>query len=112
MQGGHLGAGGAIAVDTHFERIEADALDHDDEALGVAVALGQIGAHQLLDDVGNLGARERRADDPADGRPARAQDAAFVVGLIGAATLAPAAPIAGPPATTGARPPPPGRRCP
>ena len=43
-------------------------MHHVDEALGVAVAPGEVALDQLLDDIGDLRARERRADDLAERR--------------------------------------------
>src|SRR5256885_11610327 len=53
----------SVAINAFLERFDADALHHVDEALGFAVALLQVGLDEALDDVGNIGARERRSDD-------------------------------------------------
>src|SRR5689334_6177106 len=55
----------SVAIDAFLERFDADAVHYVDEALGIAVAMLQVGMDQLLDDVGDVRARERRADDLA-----------------------------------------------
>src|SRR5262245_19818974 len=56
----------SVAIDSRFEGFDAKTVDDVDEAFGVAVAFAQIEADQLLDHVGDLGARERRAEHLAD----------------------------------------------
>src|SRR2546430_2123878 len=57
-----------LAIDIFLERCDTDAVHHVDEALCVAVALREIAVDQPLDDVGHLGACERRTDDFAKRR--------------------------------------------
>src|SRR5260221_312213 len=56
-----------VAITTFLEGLDADALHDVDEALGVAVALLEVALDQALDHVGDVGARERRPDDLAEG---------------------------------------------
>src|SRR5882762_3148130 len=53
----------SVAINAFLERFDADALHDVHEALGLAVAVRQIGVDEALDDVGDVGARERRPDD-------------------------------------------------
>src|SRR6185436_5415753 len=55
-----------IAIDAGLEGFDADAMHDVDEALGLAVALREIGFDQPLDDVGDVGTGERGPNDPAD----------------------------------------------
>src|SRR5207302_11375508 len=52
-----------VAINALLESFDADALHHVDEALGLAVAVLQIGVDEALDDLGDVGAGERRPDD-------------------------------------------------
>src|SRR5690606_13682173 len=56
------------AIHAFLERVDAVTPYHVDEALRLALAPLQVDANQLLDHVGNLLARERRADHLADRR--------------------------------------------
>src|SRR5882672_10791883 len=56
----------SVPIDRFLEGLYPDAVHHVDEALGVAVAASEVALDQLLDDVGDLGARERRPDDLAE----------------------------------------------
>src|SRR5688572_16044599 len=56
----------SVAIDAFLEGLDADAVHHLDEALGVAVAVLQIGFDESFDDIGNVSAGERRADDLAE----------------------------------------------
>src|SRR5882762_3506376 len=61
----------SVAIYGFLERFDADAVHHVNEALGVAVAAREVALDQLFDHVGDLGARERRADHlPERGAPA------------------------------------------
>ncbi|SPA36077.1 exported hypothetical protein [Cupriavidus taiwanensis] len=62
----------AVRVHGRLERCQADPRDHVDEALGIAVAMRQVGADQRLDHVRHLLLCERGADDAADRRAAAA----------------------------------------
>src|SRR5690606_10941427 len=55
----------AGAINIGLERLDADAAHGGDETLVLVQALGQIGFDQLLDHVGHVGRRKRRADDLA-----------------------------------------------
>src|SRR6266700_3839558 len=62
----------SVAINVFLERFDTDALHDVDEALGFAVAFFQIALDQALDHVGDIRARERGADDLAEGGPGRA----------------------------------------
>src|SRR4051812_199555 len=70
----------STAIDLFLEGIDADAVHDVNETLGVAVAALEIAFDQALDDVGNLVAREGRADDLAD----RGADARPALALVAA----------------------------
>src|ERR1700704_568611 len=53
----------SFAIDRFLEGFHADAAHHVDEAFSISVALGDVAFDQPFDDVGDFGARERRADD-------------------------------------------------
>src|SRR5882672_4023023 len=56
------------AIDAFLEGFDANAPHDVDEAFALAVALLEVGSDQLLDHVGNLLARKRRADYLSDRR--------------------------------------------
>src|SRR5262245_14179657 len=58
----------SVAINGFLEGLDADAVHDGDEALGVAVAAGEVAVDEFLDDVRHLRARERRADDLAERR--------------------------------------------
>src|SRR5262249_53495207 len=68
----------SVAINRFLEGLDADAMHHVDEALRLAVAARQIAFDELLDDVGNLGPRERRADHLAE----RRSDAGLDLSLV------------------------------
>src|SRR5258706_4051532 len=68
----------SFAIDRLLEGFHADAAHHVDEALGISVALGDVAFDQPFDDVGDFGARERRADDLAQGGSHAGTDLALV----------------------------------
>src|SRR5690242_10646439 len=57
----------SVAINDFLERVDADTVHDVDEALGVAVAARNVAVDQLFDHVGDLGAREGRTDDLAEG---------------------------------------------
>src|SRR5882762_1280850 len=57
----------SVAIYGFLERFGADAMHHVDEALGVAVAACEIAFDKFFDHIGDLGAREGRPDDLAEG---------------------------------------------
>src|SRR6478752_2361716 len=71
----------SVAIDSSLEGLDADAMHHLDEPLGLAVAVLDIRLDQLLDHVGDFGARERRAEHLAK---ARARARAVGVPLVAA----------------------------
>src|SRR6267142_5551376 len=68
----------SVAIDRFLEGFDADAVHHVDETLGVAVAPGEVALDQLLDHVGDLRARERRADHLAQRRTDAGPDLALI----------------------------------
>src|SRR5687768_14354559 len=58
----------SLAIDLFLERLDADAVHGIDEALCVAVTMLEVAADELLDDVGDVGAGEGRADHLAERR--------------------------------------------
>src|SRR5258707_8915127 len=68
----------SVAIYGFLEGFDADAVHHVDEALGVAVAAREIALDQLFDHVRDLGAREGRPDDLAEGGAAAGPDFALV----------------------------------
>src|SRR5882672_8292907 len=68
----------SVAIDGFLERLHADAVHDVDETLGVAVAAREIAFDELLDHVGDLGARERRSDDLAQGSPDAGSDLTLI----------------------------------
>src|SRR5712692_9195948 len=58
----------SVAIHEFLEGLDADAVHHVDEALGVAVAAREVAVDQPLDHVGHFGASERRADHLAQRR--------------------------------------------
>src|SRR5882672_8559580 len=68
----------SVAIDRFLERFDADAVHDVDEALGVAVTPGEVALDQLFDDIGDLRARERRADDFAQRRTDAGLDLALI----------------------------------
>src|SRR5438445_7429924 len=68
----------SVAIYGFLEGLDADAVHHVDEALGVAVAAREIALDQLLDHVGDLRSSERRADDLTEGCAAARPDFALV----------------------------------
>src|SRR6185295_15527638 len=67
-----------VGIDVLFEWFYSDAVHHVDKALVLAVAQLEVGVDQAFDDVGNVGACERRPDDPADPSLLRAADGDLV----------------------------------
>src|SRR5882672_7637675 len=57
----------SVAIYGFLERFGADAMHHVDEALGIAVAAREIAFDEFFDHVRDLGTRERRPDDLAEG---------------------------------------------
>src|SRR6185436_10492727 len=55
-----------FAIDVVLEFLVADAVRDFDEALRLAVPVVEVALDEALDDVGHLGARERRADHLAE----------------------------------------------
>src|SRR5687768_7037389 len=53
----------SVAIDAFLERFDADAMHDVHEALGVAVAVLDIGLNEFLYYIGHVRARERRADN-------------------------------------------------
>src|SRR5258708_2119262 len=68
----------SVAIYGFLEGFCPDAVHHVDEAFGVAVAAREIALDQLFDHVRDLGAREGRADDLAEGGTAAGPDFALV----------------------------------
>src|SRR5258706_9007109 len=68
----------SVAIYGFLEGFDADAVHHVDEALGVAVAAREVTLDQLFDHVGDLGPREGRADDLAEGSAPAGPDLALV----------------------------------
>src|SRR5713226_4187088 len=56
----------SVAIHEFLEGLDADAVHHVDEALGVAVAAREVAIDQPLDHVGHFGTSERRADHLAE----------------------------------------------
>src|SRR6266849_3643211 len=68
----------SVAIYRFLEGFCPDAVHHVDEALGLAVAAREIALDQLFDDVRDLGAREGRTDDLAEGCAAAGPDFTLV----------------------------------
>src|SRR5882762_11893100 len=68
----------SVAIHRFLEGFCPDAVHHVDEALGVAVAAREIALDQLFDHVGDVGAREGRTDDLAEGCAAAGPDFTLV----------------------------------
>src|SRR5258706_6480899 len=68
----------SAAIYGFLEGFDADAVHHVDEALGVAVAAREVTLDQLFDHVVDLGPREGRADDLAEGSAPAGPDLALV----------------------------------
>src|SRR6266571_5112313 len=68
----------SVAIYGFLEGFDANAMHHVDEALGLAVAACEVALDQLFDDVRDLGAREGRADDLAEGCAAAGPDFTLV----------------------------------
>src|SRR5206468_10815060 len=68
----------SVAIYGFLEGFCADAVHHVDEALGLAVAAREIALDQFFDHVRDLGAREGRADNLAEGGTAAGPDFTLV----------------------------------
>src|SRR6267143_3643805 len=68
----------SVAIYGFLEGFYPDAVHHVDEALGVAVAAREVTLDQLFDHVRDLGTREGRADDLAEGSAPAGPDLALV----------------------------------
>src|SRR6185503_4262484 len=57
----------SLAIDLFLEGLDSDSLHHVDEALRLAVPAREVALDQAFDHVRDVGARERRAEDLAQG---------------------------------------------